>query len=134
MGLVLGLVVGGVEIVDAASEARLHDGEVLIGEGHVDADVGAVGLEEAAELFHGVGVHAVGGDVGGTGALGQTVAFLLCARGDYNLGEDFRMLGALEGHYRSDASGADDYYFSHVEIVKKVNNKLTGRSGIIRQI
>ena len=77
VGNVAGLVVGGVEVVDAAAQAGVHDGEVLIGEGHVDDHLRLVALEEGYYLLDVVGVDGVAADVGladGTGhglALGE---------------------------------------------------------------
>lgn len=51
MSLILGLVVGGVEVIDTAFQTCLHDGEILIGEGDVDADVRAVTVEKFHQLF-----------------------------------------------------------------------------------
>ena len=54
------LVVGGVYVVDAGFEAGVHEGEVLIGQGDVDEDVGL----EIFEEFYGGG-HVIGVDGGG---------------------------------------------------------------------
>jgi len=62
---VLRLVVGGVHVVDAAGEAGVHDGQVLIGQGDVHHEVGLIALDEGDDLVHMVGIHLCGGDVGG---------------------------------------------------------------------
>ena len=91
MSLLFRLVVGRVEIVDAALEAGLHDCEVLIRESDVDAYFGLVTAEEFAELLYTVGIDGVGDDFRYFGAffgegvgdtLSQGVAFLFTARGD----------------------------------------------------
>ena len=117
MRLILGLVVGGVEVVHATLQTSLHDGEVLVRQGHVDHKLRTVTAEELAQFGHRVGIDTVGYDAGASGAgcdlLGDVVAFLLRARRENNLGEHFRMLGALVGDYCSHASGADNHDFSH---------------------
>ena len=79
MRLILGLVVGGVEIVDSGLQAGFHDGEVLVGESHNDADVGAVPLEECRELLHIVGVHLVSDYAVAADPRSDRVAFALGA-------------------------------------------------------
>ncbi len=113
VGLVLGLVVGGVEIVHAALQASLHDGEILVGEGDVYHDVGTVAVEQLHELVNGVGIDAVGCHAVGAYGLGHGVAFRLGARGNNNLIEHFGVHGAFVGHYRAHSTGADDKDFIH---------------------
>ncbi len=74
--------------------------------------------EKLAKLFHGIGINAVGRDVGGTESLSETVALLFRARGDDNFGKHVGVLGTLRRHHRSDATGADNHYFSHQYIFK----------------
>ena len=123
MSHVARLVVGRVEIVDPAFQAGIHYGEILVGECHVDYHFGLVAAEEFAELFHAVGIHAVGGDYRQVGlpafcggfcyGLCQGVAFGLTARCDYDFGEHFRVLGAFVGYHAAHASGADNDNFCH---------------------
>ena len=45
------LVVGRIEVIDAAFQAGVHDREILIGKGHVDDDIGT----EARKSSHNSG-------------------------------------------------------------------------------
>ena len=70
--------------------------------------------EQLDEFVDIVGVHAVGGDVGGADGLGQGVALGFVARGDDDFGEHLGILGAFVRHDGADASGADDNDFCHL--------------------
>ncbi len=113
MSLILRLIVGGVEIVDATLKACLHDGQILIGESYIDTDIGLVTVEKLTELLNRVGIHLIGGDVGRTDTCCKTVAFLFRARRYDDFRENVRILGTFRCHYCADASGADDNNFSH---------------------
>ena len=56
MGLILGLVVGSIEIAASAGQTSLHDGEVLIRQGEVDDQLGLEVVEQSLELLHVVGI------------------------------------------------------------------------------
>lgn len=116
MGFLLGLVVGRVEIVDATLQAGLHDGEVLIREGDVDADVGFVAVEELHELLDGICVNLVGDDAASY-LLGDPVTLRFRARGEDYFGEDIAVLRAFVSHDGTNASGSDNKYFSHFVLV-----------------
>ena len=110
VGFVLGLVVGRVEVVASALQAGVHDRQILIGQRHVDDDVGPEGAEELAELRHAVGVdlgglHPPAADGGRHG-----VAFRLGAAGQHHVGE-YGVGGDLLRHDRADASCSDDKCF-----------------------
>ena len=64
---VLGLIVGGVHVVDAAGKAGVHDGQILIRQGDVHHEIRLVSLDQGDDLFHLVCVHLCGGDLGGGG-------------------------------------------------------------------
>ncbi len=53
------LIVGCVEVVHSAYEACIHNGEVLIGECHIDDELRLVTVEELYELGNAVGVHDI---------------------------------------------------------------------------
>ena len=119
MCLVLGFVVGGVHIVHASFEAGIHDGEVLIGEGEVDAEFGLELLHECYELGDIVGIDLCGGDVGhhailavalGTNGLGCGVALALSAAGNTDVGKHVGVLGQLVRCYGAYTSAADKQY------------------------
>ena len=120
LGLVLGLVVGGVEIIDPAAEAGIHDGEVLIGEGDIDHQLGLYTLHEHTELLHIVGIDLSGLDeVLATGDLGhEGIDGALRPTGDGDVGEDVPIHGYLLSHDGTDATGTDNKYASfHIWIL-----------------
>ena len=113
---VLRLVVGGVHVVDAAGQAGVHDGQILIGQGDVHHEVGLVALDEGDHFVHLVGVHLGGGDLGGSlgGQLSrELVALGLGAACDADLGKHFGDLAALVDGDGSHAAAADDQNFAH---------------------
>ena len=116
---VLRLVVGGIHVVDAAGKAGVHDGQVLIGQGDVHYEVGLIRLDEGNDLFHLVGVHLCGGDLGGglgSQLCSQLVALGLGTAGDADLGEHLGHLTALVDGNGGHAAAADDQNFAHCDI------------------
>ena len=114
---VLGLIVGGVHVVDAAGKAGVHDGQVLIGQGDVHHEVGLVSLDEGNHFLGLVGVHLRGGDFSSSlrGQLcGQLVALGLGTAGDADLGKHLGHLTALVDGNGGHAAAADDQNFAHV--------------------
>ena len=112
MGLVLGLVVGRIEVVAATLEAGIHDRQILIRERHVDHDVGLEGPEEFAQLRHVVGVDLGGLHPVASDGRGNGIAFGFGSAGQHHLRED-RIGSDLLGHDRSDTSGSDNQCFTH---------------------
>ncbi len=113
MSLVFRLIVGRIEIIDAADKACIHDCEVLIRQGDVDDHIGFVSAEELDELVDTVGIDGVGCDIGRADSLGDSVAFCLCARRKHDFSKNFGVLGALVCDDRADPSGTDDDNFRH---------------------
>ena len=72
--LVLGLVVGRIEVGATALQAGFHDGEVLIRQGQVHDEIGLELVHEGAELFYAVGIHLCCLDVGPTDGLDNGIA------------------------------------------------------------
>ena len=111
VGLVLRLVVGGVEIVAAAGQTGIHDGQVLIGQGEVHHEFRLEIVEERLQLFHIVGIHLGGLDVhlvsGTVDGIHDGVAFLLAAAGNHEVSEDVGILSNLEGGNGSHTSGSN---------------------------
>ena len=109
--LVLRLVVRRVEIVTAACQTGVHDGQVLIGQGEVDHELRLVVREERLQLLHIVGIHLSGLDVHVVAGLVDVgynlVAFCFAAAGDHKVGKHVCILSDLECCYRSDATGAN---------------------------
>ena len=110
------LIVGGVHVVDAAGQAGIHDGQVLVGQGNVHDQIGLVGLDEGDHFFGLIGIHLRGGDLrGGLGGQlgGELIALGFSAAGDADLGEHFRHLAALVDGNGGHAAAADDEDFTH---------------------
>jgi hypothetical protein len=123
---VAGFVVGGVDVVDAGGEAGVHDGEVLVGEGDVDDDLGLEVFQEGGEFGDVVGIDAGGED--GAGDFGSDgVALGFGAGGEHDLAKDVRELGAFVGDDAADAAGSDDEGFGH----KAKGGFLTGLTGFL---
>src|SRR5699024_6011906 len=114
---VLRLIVGGVDVVDAAGQAGVHDGQVLVRQGHIQDQVGLVSLDDPLQVLHIVGVDGHGGDLhrgAGGFQLGlQGVALGDGAAGDAQLGESLEILAALLDSDRGDAAAANDKQFAH---------------------
>ena len=107
---VLGLVVGGVHVIDAALQAGVHDGQILVGQGDVHHQVGLAALNEGDHFFHLVGVHLGSGDLGGSLARqlgGQLVTLGLGAAGDAQFGKHIADLAALADGHVGHAAAAD---------------------------
>lgn len=129
MRLVAGLVVGRVEVVHAALQTGVHDGEVLIRESEVNGHQWLLAAEKLAERLHGVGVDSRRGDdrqlapllFGGAlyGGL-HRVALGEGARGDYNFGEHVGVLRALVCAHGAHATATYDNNFSHLFSVKSL--------------
>ncbi len=117
MRLVARLVIGRVEIVDARLQTSLHDGEVLIGQRHVDGDLGAELAHEGHQGVHVVGVDRRGGDIGFADGRGHRIALAFGAAGDHDLGEHIGILRQFVSHDGADTSAADQQYFAHVALL-----------------
>ena len=108
---ILRLVVGGIHIVDAAGQAGVHDGQVLIGQGDVHDEIGLVAVDQFDQPVHVVRVHLGGGNLCGGFALqrgGQRVALGFCPAGDAQLGEYVADLTALADGHVGHAAAADN--------------------------
>ena len=116
VGLVAWLIVGGVQVVDAAAQAGLHDGQVLIGQGQVDDHVGFVAVEQSHELVHVVGIHLVGGDVVLADGFGHSVTLGAVARGNHDLVKHVRILCTLVGAHGADTTATNDNDFTHIQV------------------
>ncbi|MPN25516.1 hypothetical protein SDC9_172928 [bioreactor metagenome] len=108
---VLRLVVGGVDIVHAGGQAGVHDGQVLIGQGHVQDGVRPIRADEGGEGRDIHGVHLGGGDLGG-GLAGKLLLKRVTlgdrAAGDAQVGEYLAVLAALLNGDGRHAAAADD--------------------------
>ncbi len=105
------LVVCGVEVIDARSEAGIHERQILVRQSDVEDEVGL----ERAQVFGGGG-DVIGVDGSGldchTEALfdrcGDGIAFGYGAGGESDLRENGRDLSALVGDDAADSAGTDD--------------------------
>ncbi len=111
--LVLGLVIGRVEVVHAAFEAGVHDGEVLVGEGYIDHDVGTERAEQRAQVGHVVGIDLGGFHAAAADGRVNGIAFRFGAAREHDVREN-GIGGDLLRHHRTDASGADDQGFHNM--------------------
>ena len=113
MGHVARLVVGRVEIVDVTFQTCVHDREVLIGESHIDDNVGFVTVEKLNKLLDAVGIDAVSSDAAASDLAGYRLAFAARARGKHYFGKDIGVLGTLVSDDGSHTARSYDKNFSH---------------------
>ena len=114
--LVLGFVVGRVEVVAPRLQAGLHDGEVLIRQCQVHHDVGLVAAQQLDELFDAVGIHLRRLDLGAVFLVkdfSQCDALLLRAAGNHDFRERVGVLTHLVSCYGGYTASSDDKYSSH---------------------
>ncbi len=116
MRLVLRLVVGRVEVVATAFEAGIHDRQVLIGQRHVDHDVGFECPEQLAELGHAVGIDLGGLHPIAADGCSDGIAFGFGAARQHHVGED-GVGGDLLRNDRAYASGTDNKRSTHIESI-----------------
>ena len=112
MGLLLGFVIGRIQIVHAAFETRVHNRQVLVGKRHVDDDIRPESPHQRRQLLDAVGIHP--------GRLNPSSAH----RGGYVVGlalgtarqHDFRKHRTgrhLVRHHGSHTAGSDYQYLAH---------------------
>ena len=101
------LVVCGVDVMHASFEAGVHDGEILVGQRHIDHDIRLEALQQLHEFRHVVRIHASG--LNRTLQLGgDAVALRLRARGEHDLPEHVGQLRAFMSDHAADAARSDD--------------------------
>ena len=108
---ILRLIVGGIDVVDAAGQAGVHDGQILIGQGHVQDGIGLIAADQGDHVLRLVGVDLGGGDHGGGAAVElslEGIAFGFGAAGDAELGENSAVLTAFLNGDLGDTAAADD--------------------------
>ena len=108
---VFGLVVCRIHIIDAAGQAGVHDGQILIGQGDVHDQIGLYVVDERNQFIYLVGIDLTGGDLGLGGALElflERVALGLGAACDADFLKDLAVLAALVDCDRRNAAAADD--------------------------
>ena len=107
MRFVLWLVVGRIEVIDAAFQAGVHDREILIGKGHVDDDIGTEGAEEFAQFGNAVGIDLSGLYAAAADRRRNGVALGFGTTGQHHVCKN-GISGDFLGYDRSDASGTDN--------------------------
>ena len=112
---VLRLIVSGVEVVHATLKAGVHDSEVLVGQSHIDNDVGLVLLEESNKLGHTVGIDVVGDNVWLADGTSHGITLALRARSNHYLVENIGILCTLVGDHCANASRSNNQYFTHLK-------------------
>ena len=113
MCLVLGLVVGRVEVVASRLQAGLHNCEVLIGQGEVHHYVGLKVAQQSHQLVDIVGIHSRCLDVRAADSLDNRIAFALCATGNHYLTKHIRVLGNLVRGHGGYTARTDNKYSLH---------------------
>ena len=118
--LILRLVVGCIQIVYSARQTGIHDGEVLVWQGEVDAKFRLELLEERLELFYIISIHLCRADiylariVACLDSLCQSVAFLLTTACYHEVGEDIAVLRYLVCCYGGYAASTYHYNSRHI--------------------
>ena len=107
------LVVGRIEVIDAAFQAGVHDREILIGKGHVDDDIGTEGAEEFAQFGNAVGIDLSGLYAAAADRRRNGVALRLGAAGQHHVREDWIGRHLLR-YDRTDAACADNQSSTHI--------------------
>ena len=125
LGLVRVFVIGSIEVGHTGTQARFHDGQVLVGQCHMDQYVGLERLNQGDQCLDIVGIHLRG--LYGTWQLGGNgFALLFIAAGQHDFAEHLGMLGALVGNDTADATSADNQDFAHGPLESRSGMSLKG--------
>ncbi len=114
IGDVLGLIVGGVQIIDAAFQAGIHNSQILVGQGNIHHQIGLVLPNQGSHLGSIVGIHLSSGDFRGgfSFQIGfQGIALGLGSGSDADFRKDFTVLAALADGHVGHTAAADDKNF-----------------------
>jgi hypothetical protein len=116
---ILGLVIRGVQVIDARFKAGVHDRQILIGQREVDDMGDAMGTDQRGGGGGIIGVDFGGGD-GDAGArldrFGDGIAFELAAAGQHDRRENVAVHRHLVHCDRTDAACADYQNLIHRKI------------------
>ena len=107
MGFIARLVVGRIEIIDTASQASIHNGEVLIRQCKIDNQRRLIVIEECLELFYVVGIHLCCLDSRLSDGPHDCIALLFTPRRNHKIGKNISILCYFKCCNSSDATGAD---------------------------
>lgn len=111
LGDVPGLVIGGVQIVDARFQAGVHQRQVLVGKRHIDEQLRFYLADQGRGGVHVVGIHGVRGDAdarSGAHIFRNGVAFAFRTGCQMNVLKDVRQLRAFIGYHMAYAACSDD--------------------------
>ncbi len=112
LGGIQRLVVGGIHIIDARFQTGIHNGQILIGQRHIDHQIRFDAIDQRHQFRHVVRIY-LGGLNGPIELRGNVPTFRFSATGEDYLLKDIRQLGALVGHNATDPTGTDNEYFCH---------------------
>ena len=110
-GYVTGFIVGGIQVVDAGFQAGFHQGEILVGKGHIDQQLRLDFPDEGYGGGHVVRIYGMGSDAdarSGAYVLRNGIAFALRAGGQMNVLKNIRQLGAFVGYHMPNAACSND--------------------------
>ncbi len=112
LGLVRMLVVGGIQVGHAGTQAGFHDGQVLIGQGHMDQHVGLERFDQRNQRLDVIGVD-LGGLDGAVQLVRDRLALRFVATRQTDFVEHLGVLCALVRDHTPDAAGANNQGFTH---------------------
>ena len=112
LGLVDRFIVGGIQIIDARFQARIHDRQILIRQGDIEHQIGLVFFDQRHHLRHIVRIHLLGGNRPRQ-CRRNGIALGLGPAGQNDLVKDLRHLRTFMHHHIADPAGTDNQYFCH---------------------
>ena len=91
-------------------EAGIHDGQILIGQGDIDDDLGLEAFQQRHEFWHMIGIDSC--CLNWTLQFrGDAVTLRFRAAGQHDFTENIGQLGAFMSDDAADAACSDDEYF-----------------------
>ena len=105
------LIVGGIEIIYATRKAGVHDGKILVRQRDIHDEIRLERFDQVDHFLRMVGIDLGGSDAGFGGRRklgGQTVALLLGAAGDAQIGEYIAYLTAFVNRDGRNAAAANN--------------------------
>ena len=111
--LILGLVVGRIKVVHTSLETGLHDGEILIRQGHIDDDVWTEAVEEGHQLIHAVGIYLCRLNSGVAYGFHDGITFGLGAASNHDFVEHILILSHFVCYDSTYTASTDNKNFTH---------------------
>jgi len=106
-GFITGFIVGRIEVTGFGFQASVHDGEILVGQGHIDDQVGFKSPDQGHQLGHIIGIHLGGFDAVASDLARDGIALGLGAAGQHDVAEYPGKPRHLMHHNGSHTAGAD---------------------------